>query len=236
MVKEKRTLPFPIYDFANVYETPMYEIVYFLECFGVGILAFAIPGWDLLVYSFVAYIYCELEVVKHEFQSLKVNDEGDLQVKFAEVVRRHEFVLSCIPDLNSACSITMLNQFITLVGAICASMYVLAAAEHNIPLQVEQTLILIGASAQLFCASCAGTILTDQSESVGMAVFHAPFWLEAPITIKKQIVIIIQRSQKFEGLSMAGMGDINIFLFTDILKLSFSIANAILAMDAGKSQ
>ncbi|XP_031330261.1 odorant receptor 82a-like isoform X2 [Photinus pyralis] len=236
MVKDERTLPYPIYDFANVYESPMYEVVYFLECVGAGILAVAIGGWDLLVYSFVAYIYCELEVVKHEFQSLKVNDEGDLQVKFAEVVRRHEFVLSCIPDLNSVCAMTMLNQFITLVGAICASVYVLAGAGHNVPLQVEQMLILLAVSTQLLCASCAGTILTDQSKSVGTALFHAPFWLEAPIAIKKEVVMVIQRSQKYEGLSMAGMGDINIPLFTKILKLSFSLANAILAIDGRKPQ
>ncbi|KAB0791774.1 hypothetical protein PPYR_03574 [Photinus pyralis] len=228
---QDRVLPCPVYYFESWRGSPEYEIAVFLELLWYCCVILTIAGWDIMFYSFATYIYCELEAVKHEFRNMKAED---LENGLEATVRHHQMVLSCIPDLNSLCSVVFLNQCLSLAVAICAPMFMLAAETWSISLLLQELSMLVAVSGQLFCACLAGSLLTDQSESLATEVFHASsFWLGAPIGVQKQIVVIMQRSQKRDSLSLGGFGELNLHVFTQIMKLSLSFLNVILALKTG---
>ncbi|XP_031330807.1 uncharacterized protein LOC116161560 [Photinus pyralis] len=229
----EQSLPFPINSLEIFKGFPQYKILYVLESFTLVFLALVVLGWDVMFYSFVSCIYCEFEVVKDEFKNLEWNGE-EFQQKFNAAIDHHQVVLSCLPNLNSICEMTLLNQFLTIAGTICASLFLLRSEGLDISHMLQQLTSLAGILFQSYLACFAGSSLSDQSESVGMVVYSAPFWIDAPVEVKKMIVMVIQRSQRDEGLAIRGMGKVDMQLFTKIAKLGVSCLNAMLALDAGK--
>ncbi|KAF5281875.1 hypothetical protein FQR65_LT14519 [Abscondita terminalis] len=198
-------LPVPLYTFNYEIKSPFYEFFYCLEGIQyvyMGILELAL---DMLFFSFIVYVYYELKIVTNHFERFTIGDETTK--RFGEIIDHHNFTLSCVSDLNSIYPILFLNQLLSNMFMMCMSMLVLiSGAEITVGLLASHGFFLVSVFIQLFCYCLAGAKITEQSSKVSVAIFQAPWWMDAPMHLKRNVINVIQKAQKNVTIS-AGESD-----------------------------
>ncbi|XP_068622578.1 putative odorant receptor 92a [Battus philenor] len=170
---------------------------------------------DLLYYVLTSHVCNHFTLIANELQYFDGTDENELR----DIIIRHQYILKLSKDLNEI--FTMPNFFNVVVGSlqICALGFNLTIGGPSQIIGVLLFLIIV--LLQMFVMCLFGETLMRESERVGDAAYMC-LWYNKDIRIKKDILLIIRRSNKIQILTAYKFSDISYNCFTKIISTSWT--------------
>uniref|UniRef100_A0A182WGZ8 Uncharacterized protein n=1 Tax=Anopheles minimus TaxID=112268 RepID=A0A182WGZ8_9DIPT len=199
--------------------------------------------FNVLHYSFYTLIICLLTVTSAS--SLCIKDVMDVsvikttclmfqitamqirelrehvsQTQLNVVIESHRDTLLCAQSLQDTLNLSLLIQ-LTFCSAIWCLMlfYILLMGFDSRILNVVILLLIVTVETYTYCT--LGTQLTDKGDEVLMALQQLA-WYDQSITVQKQILFMIQRSQKPIILTAGKLFEANVLQFSEMVQKSYS--------------
>ncbi|XP_052562911.1 odorant receptor 49b-like [Culex pipiens pallens] len=151
----------------------------------------------------------------HDFKNV-----DELRKELKEVVDIHNDALRCVKILESISSIGVMLQLMNTVIVWVAMVFCVSYSPNMNALNLLVLLILITSQTFLLCQY--GNELTEESFAVATEAYNAQ-WTELPVDVQKGVGLILQRAQKWEGITAARFYQVNVERFGAMVQTSYSI-------------
>uniref|UniRef100_A0A182I4Z6 Uncharacterized protein n=1 Tax=Anopheles arabiensis TaxID=7173 RepID=A0A182I4Z6_ANOAR len=142
------------------------------------------------------------------------------QAQLSVVIKSHRDTLLCAQYLQEALNLSLLFQltFCSLIWCLMMFYILLMGFDSRI-LNVLILLLIVTIETYTYCT--LGTQLTDKGEEVLMALQQLA-WYDQSISIQKQLLFMIRRSQKPIILSAGKIFYANVLQFSEMVQKSYS--------------
>ncbi|XP_058064613.1 odorant receptor 7a-like [Anopheles bellator] len=142
-----------------------------------------------------------------------------------KVIASHQAVLRCAKTLQQALSLSLLFQ-LAFCSAIWVLMlfYILLMVRNGYGFDsriLNLVLLLMIVTSETYVYCILGTNLTEQSDEVVNALQELA-WYEQPVSIQKQLLLMIRRSQEPTVLTAGKLIPVNIAQFSAMVQKSYS--------------
>lgn len=170
---------------------------------------------DTLIYAIFTIIAMEFDVLSASFSNFHLIVKHERIDKLKSLVERHDKLLDLSAQLQDIYGLSVLFSFVGSSLIICFVTFHLSIAGSfydymlNIPF-----LLMMGGQILLLCMF--GQKLINASESVAEAVYNCGWETFIEVEFRKQLVVIMARSQKPAKLSAMGFADISLPTFTSV--------------------
>ncbi|OXU28626.1 hypothetical protein TSAR_015443 [Trichomalopsis sarcophagae] len=240
VAKKPRILTFPTYNaWLNIEISPIYEIVYLLQCFSGYVLDTITVGTCSLAAVFVTHTCAQLELVMMLIRRYIDGDVGPDDVPYpkdattrearlAVIVTRHiralKFAARVEKYLNGICFV----EFIGCTMNICfIGYYCLTEWERKEPISTTTYFILLASfTTNIFIFCYIGELLTEQCTRVG-SIYHAIDWYNLPGKSASDLFFIIAISRYPAKLTAGKFVDLTLVTFSNVMKSAFTYFNLI---------
>ncbi|XP_050077987.1 uncharacterized protein LOC126564905 [Anopheles maculipalpis] len=172
---------------------------------------------DVMDVSVIKTTSLMFQVTAMQIRELK---EYVSQAQLSTVIESHRDTLLCAQSLQDTLNLSLLFQ-LTFCSAIWCLMlfYILMMGFDSRILNVVILLLIVTVETWTYCS--LGTQLTDQGEEVLMALQQLA-WYDQSVTIQKQILFMIRRSQKPIILTAGNLFYANVLQFSEMAQKSYS--------------
>nr|XP_040239470.2 uncharacterized protein LOC120959846 [Anopheles coluzzii] len=142
------------------------------------------------------------------------------QAQLSVVIKSHRDTLLCAQYLQEALNLSLLFQltFCSLIWCLMMFYILLMGFDSRI-LNVLILLLIVTVETYTYCT--LGTQLTDKGEEILMALQQLA-WYDQSISIQKQLLFMIRRSQKPIILSAGKIFYANVLQFSEMVQKSYS--------------
>ncbi|XP_038111427.1 odorant receptor 49b isoform X1 [Culex quinquefasciatus] len=151
----------------------------------------------------------------HDFKNV-----DELRKELKEVVDIHNDALRCVKILESISSLGVMLQLMNTVIVWVAMVFCVSYSPNMNALNLLVLLILITSQTFLLCQY--GNELTEESIAVATEAYNAQ-WAKLPVDVQKGVGLILQRAQKWEGITAARFYQVNVERFGAMVHTSYSI-------------
>ncbi|XP_072399298.1 odorant receptor 49b-like [Diabrotica undecimpunctata] len=241
LMSSEKSLPFPVkFDFDHTV-SPVYEIIYFLQCFFlVFTVAFTGIGIDLYVLAICACAGSQFRLIGHCFSTLgtpavhTVNrklenifadeycgEQNENRKIFIRCVKHQERLFRFVKDVNEALNFIELGQLILSVIGLCLDAFILSSNPTTLQFFMA-SLLALGFGFQLLLDCIIGTEMFYQANLIPEYLFKSDWW-NLDIQLKKDVAFVLQHSQRVQQLSAYKLYDMNMTSWIKVLKLAFSL-------------
>nr|AVH87251.1 odorant receptor 10 [Holotrichia parallela] len=211
----------------------VYEIIYIWQYYSDWFVLFMINAFDFFFVSLVTVCFLQFviiqDVVKFVLSERSRSQRNVIFGRGGESMSDREMLLKCLEQhklINGICNeleecfnIAILIQFFVSTSALCAAALIMQVDFS----QFFKMLTFAGAHlAQLFCYCYVGHQLSYESTCLAYAIYDCDWHTNYDRSIRKALVLMIQRSQKVQSLTAAGVTELNFTSFVRIMRLSFS--------------
>lgn len=174
---------------------------------------------DSLFYGLITVIAMEFDILRQDLTNIKLTQKHRRADEVKSLVERHNKVLKICDDLQN---IYKENCFMTLVISslwMCFLAFMLSTAKDfeaysfYIPYLTFNVLELL-----LFCVY--GQKILDSSTTVADGIYNCGWEDFDDISLKKQLVLLVQRAQRPKKLSAMGFADVTHECFTSVRSMN----------------
>uniref|UniRef100_A0A182S5A0 Uncharacterized protein n=1 Tax=Anopheles funestus TaxID=62324 RepID=A0A182S5A0_ANOFN len=142
------------------------------------------------------------------------------QKQLNRVIKSHRDTLLCKNKLQAALNLSLLFQLASCSGIWCLMVfYILLMGLDSRILNLILLLLIVSIETYAYCA--LGTQLTESGEDVLMAIQQLS-WNDQSVTIQRQILFMIRRSQVPIAMTAANLFYANVLQFSQIVQKSYS--------------
>ncbi|KAF5296203.1 hypothetical protein FQA39_LY12657 [Lamprigera yunnana] len=212
--------------------SPYYECVYVLETYLSLDVSFTTNGTDIILMSLLFICTAQFEIISSYFKVnfeklLLLSDEDERGQKaknlLFECIEKHNMLLESCKILDKPYGDFMFCRFMTAVGAICLSIFIVNFQPENMLTGVTYFLAHM---VEIFIYCFLGNEIIIQSSKLSEVVFHCGWHLLTTTKdkeIQKALSMMILRSQKPTSISIGGFGSLTLEIYIKLVKFSFSI-------------
>nr|WLK66408.1 odorant receptor 39a [Holotrichia parallela] len=211
----------------------VYEFLYLWQYIFEWFVLFMINAFDFFFVSLVTICYLQF-VILQEVVRLILTEESrkhrviifgkrgetmtDREMLF-ECLEQHKLIIGICNELESSFNIPILIQFFTSTCGICAATLIMKV-DYS---QFSKMFTLVGAHiSQLFCYCYVGQHLAFESDYLSYAIYDCGWHIDYDRSFRKALILMMQRSQRTQRLTAAGITELDYASFLGILRLSFS--------------
>ncbi|KAK9686023.1 7tm Odorant receptor [Popillia japonica] len=232
-IREHQLILKSVFPF-NWNQTYIYEVIYIWQYYCDWFVLFIVNAFDFFFIPLVMVCVAQFVIMQEVLRNILTEESQRHRIAIfgkvkGESVTNREMLLVCLEqhklligicnELESSFNLTILGQFFVSTSAICAATLVLK-------LDYSQFLkMLMYAAAhltQLFYYCFAGQQLTYESGRLSDAIYECNWHLSYDRNFRKALVLMIQRSQRVQHLTAAGITELDFSSFLRIMRLSFS--------------
>ncbi|XP_055700499.1 odorant receptor 13a-like [Phlebotomus papatasi] len=190
-------------------------------------------GFDTLSVSLMNYCADLFKILSSQLRSLRVeSSQGDQNIwteenkkkilnDLKEIVNRHNQFIDFSDRLEEVLNPMMLAQYLSSTFMFCVvgfQLSILIESPYNFFII---TTYCVSLGIQLFMYSWFGSYLTTAADEVSFAAYESE-WFNTPVTVQKEIILIIQRSNHSVGITAAKFYYISIESFAKALSSAIS--------------
>uniref|UniRef100_A0A6P7FML6 Odorant receptor n=1 Tax=Diabrotica virgifera virgifera TaxID=50390 RepID=A0A6P7FML6_DIAVI len=239
---EKRQLPFPAKYSFDWSPSPIYQLVYLshtigflvvmvscilgVDCMFLGIGASAVTQYRILQRAFAYYNAPEMREVGQKLKEL--DREGyasvydDKAEYFTRCLNHHLLLLKIVKNMNSVFSLIVLVQLLCSVSGLCLGTYMMTRDEFTADKLILAAVLALGYLDQLMVYCIIGNELNYQASLLPEYIYKSNWGELENRSLQRDVIFLIQHSQRVPQLSAYGLYDINMNSFVKVLKLAFS--------------
>lgn len=166
-------------------------------------------GSDFMFFSTITLLCLEFESIKEEFKK-KINEDEDLKI----LIDKYDRLIQLSNDLHAIFENYLffyISQSSIIVGLICFQLVATDDFLRFIP-------YLFVTLNQLWLLCYFGQKLLDSSSSISMGIFESSWFNVKGLQNKKNLIFIIQRSQKPKIFNARGYATITLETFKGVRK------------------
>nr|QBB72953.1 odorant receptor [Protaetia brevitarsis] len=214
-------------------ETYIYELVYIWQYYSDWFVLFMINAFDFFFIALVTICSVQFVIMQEVFRSILAVDSRrqrvlifgargakmtDKEMLF-ECLQQHKLLIGICNELEESFNIVILFQFFVSTSAICAASLVL-----NVDYSQFFKMLMYAAAhlSQWFYYCFAGDVISYESGHLSLAIYECNWHLQYDRDFRKALLLMIQRSQRPQYLTAAGVVQLDFASFLRIMRLSFS--------------
>ncbi|XP_050512637.1 odorant receptor 94a-like [Diabrotica virgifera virgifera] len=239
----ERTLPFPCVlpvDWSNTY---MYIPIYIIHvivmqlavCLGVigtdylllAICIYTANQYYLLQRCFLVFNTSEMKEVNQELTILSKDSmeqySNCLEKEYLlRCVKHHTMLVRFTKDFNKTFNPLEIGQLINSVWGVCLGTFILSRDDVSIYQTAAAIIYSSGFVMQLGIDCVMGNEMWYQASLIPDCLFQSNWKSLEKEEIKKDVLFILQNTQRFPQFTAYGLYDMNMTSFIKVLKVAFS--------------
>ncbi|KAG5892077.1 hypothetical protein JTB14_022735 [Gonioctena quinquepunctata] len=240
ILSKERRLPNPIQYPFDWLVSPAYELIYCHQCLTLGyIVFFGVVGLDFFILAVCSCIIAQYKILQCSFLKFNTNDMLDINKKCEEMgekinqsydeskkylvrcIKHHQLLLRITRKINKAFSSFELVVLAIGSNAICIGLFCITREHSTFSQYVIVNVFVIAYMSELLIYCAIGNELNHQAGLLPQYIFSAN-WRDSPLTIRKDIIFILKKSQDVPELMSYGVFKMDLQLFVTVLRFSFS--------------
>ncbi|XP_070518225.1 odorant receptor 10-like [Cardiocondyla obscurior] len=217
-----RALPYPFHiKTTNVYFSPTYEFVFFLQCLSAFVVNSVTVATCSLTAVFVMHACGQMKIMiswLEKFMDNRNEENTSINKKFAIIVNHHLRILSFVSRTEKIVNVICLVEVVGCTMHICLlGYYIMMDFIQGNKGILSHSMVLFSITFNIFIFCYIGEILSDQGEQIGKSAYMTNWYL-LPGKTAQGLVLIISRSNagikitagKIVQLSFSTFGDVSI--------------------------
>ncbi|CAL7936632.1 unnamed protein product [Xylocopa violacea] len=233
--EQNRTIKLLIYPTYNalydVQRTPVYELVYVLQCLCGYIFDTTAVGPCGLAALFATHICGQIDIVLSRLDELAAGEQrgkSDSYGGLIKIVDHHLKILRFSATVEAVLREVCLLEFVGSTFVICLLEYYCITDwnENNKISLITYSLLLISLTFNMFLLCYIGDLLIEKSSKMGVYCFMID-WFNLPTRTIQGLILIIAMSSNSAKISAGSIIDLSLSTFASVLKTSFAYLNFI---------
>ncbi|KAF7284539.1 hypothetical protein GWI33_021989 [Rhynchophorus ferrugineus] len=147
---------------------------------------------------------------------MEIENENEQEKRIKKMISYHQYIIQLSEDLNAICKVTIGHVY--LIAALVIGCLGNQLLHQSTP---KALAFIIAYSVAMFYSCHAGQNISDESMSIGDAVYNSN-WYEAKPKIRKYLVLMILRSQKPIKVDALPLGTADYPFYLMMLKTSYT--------------
>lgn len=174
---------------------------------------------DIFLYACVTIISMEFNILKHEVKNFKLQSPEGRKVNVVSFIERHVKLRDLSDQLQGIFGPIFLYTFITGSILMCLILFHFLTTKVTVFTALIDIIYLETIVTQTWLLCFYGQKLIDSSSGVADAIYDSDWTEVDDCYFKKQIVLILIRSQRPKRLSAMGFADISLETFAAVSNL-----------------
>ncbi|XP_011302064.1 odorant receptor Or2-like [Fopius arisanus] len=242
-IPKDRTLIFKIWQDWPVYETPNYEIIFFIQALittHLCVLYSCFESFLVLINTFITghftilknrmeFLYSHQIITRMRRNSVEEAEKdslADVSREFRSCIRKHQFLIEVIDQVEGLYAIMNLASVMVHSIIICLCGYQTIMPGNPILRRIKFGIYVTGCLSQLFFFAFTCNNLTLGSMSVSDGPYNSSWYSgqssQKGRSLTKDYVIMIMRAQRPCRLTGAGFFDITLDTVKSVITTAFS--------------
>ncbi|XP_012063162.1 PREDICTED: odorant receptor 4-like [Atta cephalotes] len=215
-------------------ESPIYEIVMFVQFIRLMAVASAIGMLDALLVTLMLHIGGQIDLMQQEVEEIFVKDnKHDLStIIVRSLIDKHHKIIAFSESIESLFSYIALMQFFSNTLIICCIGFLIVTSlgtNEGVRMLVKTLFFYIAITLEAFIFCFAGEYLSNKSKTIGDAVYGS-IWYNLKPRDSRILLFVIMRSQKRLTITAGKFMDLSLEGFANSLKASASYISVLYAM------
>lgn len=201
----------------DVYQTHTFFIA-LLWCDWIGFFGLAyLLAVDSLVYVIITMIAMEFEILREDFEeSFNIPTLNGKHPEIMGLVKRQIDLYELVDELQGIYELNFLFSFVISSLIICFVAFILTVANGNLTLYSFFIPFLGVMMGQIFLLCMYGQKLMDASAEMAHGIYNSNWSEVEDISVRKQLVLIMERCQKEKRLTAMGFADISLPIYARV--------------------
>ncbi|KAG9435161.1 odorant receptor 58 [Apis mellifera carnica] len=228
-----KLLIYPTYSrLYDVQKSPVYELVYILQCICGYMFDAVTVGACGLAALFATHICGQIDIVMAKLEDLvdgKFSKENsNPNIRLIEIIEHHIKILRFSAMVETVLQEVCFLEFIGSTFVICLLEYYCITdwQQNNTIGLTTYSLLLISLVFNIFLLCYIGNLLIEKSSNIGIVCCMID-WYQLPIKTIQGLILMIAMSNSPAKISAAGIADLSLSTFGSVLKTSFAYLNFI---------
>ncbi|XP_050583675.1 odorant receptor Or2-like isoform X1 [Bombus affinis] len=228
-----RLLVYPTYSgFFDAQKSPVYEIVYVLQCMCTFLFNSVTVGCCGLAALFATHACGQIDIVISQLDDLvegKFSEKNsNPNTRLMEIVKHHIRILKFSAMIETVLQEVCFFEFVGSTFVICLlEYYCITDWQQNDRIGLATySMLLVSLTFNMFLLCYIGNLLIDKSTSVGISCYMID-WYRLPIKTIQDLILIITMSNSPAKISAARIFILSLPTFGNVLKTSFAYLNFI---------
>nr|XP_034180493.1 odorant receptor 45a-like [Osmia lignaria] len=227
-----RHLPIDAWYGTDVTESPDFEIAFVCQFLAALLCAVAIGAVDTTCVTTILHVSGQFRLISTWMSNIGIkirchstnyvsDCSWNLATDLIRCIRHHQRLINVVNDVNDLLTPIIFLQLLTSGLEICLSGFAVMSNGSSTDL-FKFISYLSTMMIQLLLWCWPGAILIQESQEIGYAVYlHVP-WYELPPIYRRQLLLIILRSQKFCSISALTFQTLSIHTLTSVFNTATS--------------
>ncbi|XP_076375642.1 odorant receptor 4-like isoform X2 [Megalopta genalis] len=213
----------------NTIDSPNYEIVVILQLISVWMVAYGYGIFSGLLLMLILHMGCHIDVLCNAMTKI-VSSNDVKQLRFVAV--RHQELIQFSQQIEELFTfMCFVQMFSNVLGLCCGGYLVISTLQNGYGFfqQIKFIVSYITMCTEIFIYCFAGEYLNVKNEMITDAAYQIS-WYELQPTLRRQVILLLLRSQKGFQLTVGKFVELNLITFAWIVKSSASYMTVFLAV------
>ncbi|XP_044260959.1 odorant receptor 4-like [Tribolium madens] len=189
--------------------------------FTPGIMS-SIWGVDTLFYSIATPVSIQFKLLAHKFETIDLKKNSkQVRQEFQKLVNYHNFLINYCQIINKMSSEIFLTQYLVAIATSCLQLFITSQPEFDFLNKIKCLSYFIMQIIETGIYCFTAQLISDSAENVGNAVYKSA-WYDCNPSTRKNIALVLVRSQKKFAFNGLGLVWIKMETFTKIFKTALS--------------
>ncbi|XP_076390595.1 uncharacterized protein LOC100878753 [Megachile rotundata] len=226
-----RHLPYDVWRGIDFIDSPEFEIIFVSQILASIVASCAVGGLDGTCVAIILHLSGQFRLITTWLSNIGIemqynridlhNCPPSVSADLIKCIRHHQRLIKVLQDVNSLLTPIIFMQVFTSSIVFCLGGYAILSNNTTDDLFKFVSYIL-SMTIQLLLWCWPGEILIQESLHIGYAVYVNVPWYKLPPFYRRQLCLIVLRSQKTCSLSAFIFHSLSIYTLTNVLNTAFS--------------
>ncbi|XP_076390593.1 odorant receptor 10-like [Megachile rotundata] len=226
-----RHLPYDVWRGIDFIDSPEFEIIFVSQILASLFAACAVIGLDSTCVTIILHLSGQFRLITTWLSNIGIemqynridlhNCPPSVSADLIKCIRHHQRLIKVLQDVNSLLTPIIFMQVFTSSIVFCLGGYAIISNNAADDLFKFVSYIL-SMTIQLLLWCWPGEILIEESLHIGYAAYVNVPWYNLPPFYRRQLCLIVLRSQKTCSLSAFIFHSLSIYTLTNVLNTAFS--------------
>ncbi|EZA57553.1 hypothetical protein X777_02092 [Ooceraea biroi] len=224
----KMELPFVFCD------SPIYEIMVFVQFIHLMAVASTIGMLDALIVTLMLHIGGQIDIIQEQLEKICSEDSKPHLSKdiVKSLITKHHKIIAFSDKIESLFTQIALMQFLSNTMIICCIGFLIVTSlgtDTGIRMMIKTTFFYIAITMESFIFCFSGEYLSSKSKMIGDAAYESLWYVLKPEDCRI-LLFVIMRSQRRLTITAGQFMDLSLEGFANSLKASASYISVLYAM------
>ncbi|KAG5673090.1 hypothetical protein PVAND_003165 [Polypedilum vanderplanki] len=209
------------------------DVVYPLAYLSINISEFFVVlqyfGLTLIIITLIFIVCIKFDQLAHDLNGLKHLDETEVLNLLPTLIGQHTCALESARKFDGLFSVIFLLRFIVSIFAIGIDFFAILSLKNPSEISLDCGLIMSELN-QIFLICCVGQMILNANNRITVAIYNCGWENWTSLSLKKSILMILEKSQDPATLTIWKFGSISLQLFTSLAKSMYDITSFLLAI------